>query len=297
MASTRRKPKPSSQETSIHFVYMTNPHDGGVIGGRKGAKSHAARFAHARARHQRILEYQREKEKSLGQILPTETGDASEHRPDLAVSFEDVKQSRGGTRDPLVVQFTRANNNLASVRKSIFASFGTDIKSAEHFLLTYFMRVIIPSGKRHCIHTTTTNVWNSWMYQELMPLALMTPGLLCAILLLTCRNLSREQGNPRYAQLAIVYKLACLRSLNKILESAERLVNDATIAQVLYLAADEFALDDRKASKHHIMAAQKMTEMKGGPEKLGMNGFLAALVETFTCAERFKDIHECRFEI
>lgn len=36
-------------------------------------------------------------------------------------------------------------------------------------------------------------------------------------------------------------------------------------------------------------AAKRMVDMKGGNDKLGLNGFLSALVDTLTCAVALRD--------
>jgi hypothetical protein len=43
-------------------------------------------------------------------------------------------------------------------------------------------------------------------------------------------------------------------------------------------------IGDRSTSRQHMDAAKRMVDMKGGNDKLGLNGFLSALVDTLTCA-------------
>lgn len=77
------------------------------------------------------------------------------------------------------------------------------------------------------------------MLTELIPLALSNSGLLSAILLSACRSLFKQQQNNYYVELAIFYKLACLRSMSELLAAQNRQVGDSVIAQASLLAADE----------------------------------------------------------
>ncbi|KAH0490842.1 hypothetical protein TgHK011_002293 [Trichoderma gracile] len=101
----------------------------------------------------------------------------------------------------------------------------------------------------------------------------------------TQQFLIHHYGNIRYVQLATYYKLVCLRSMSEMLAVQNPLLNDSAIAQL--------NLGDRDVSRQHIEAANRMVAMQGGSAMLGMNGFLAAIVDTLTCALARRDPMSC----
>ncbi|KAL7805610.1 hypothetical protein V8C26DRAFT_417630 [Trichoderma gracile] len=294
----------------VHFVYLTDPVKGSAISSHRAAKSHAARHGHARIRRQRMNEYQqqeRNKHEGGSQVPPTaatpRVSSASLSRPGLAGDSQPKSQNNGegtGTNSEIVLQFARTpqpstleHSPLSSVPKNIESLYGTRVNRTQQFLIHHYVSFVIPFGKRHCQRYTDSKVWKRFMFTELFPVALANPGLLSAILLSACRSLFEQDGNIRYVQLATYYKLVCLRSMSEMLAVQNPLLNDSAIAQVSLLAADELNLGDRDVSRKHIEAANRMVAMQGGSAMLGMNGFLAAIVDTLTCALARRDPMSC----
>ncbi|KAL6884791.1 hypothetical protein HDV57DRAFT_491285 [Trichoderma longibrachiatum] len=292
----------------VHFVYLTDPVKGSAISSHKGAKSHAARHGHARIRRQRMNGYQKEWKKHEGgsQVLSVATADtvssASLDHPDLvgdSHSRQKVSGGSMGTSREIVLQFTRSSepslepSPLSSVSNNIYSLHGTRVNWTQQFLIHHYVSFVIPFGKRHCQRYTDSSVWKRFMFTELFPVALANPGLLSAILLAACRSLFEQDKNSRYVQLATYYKLVCLRSMSELLADQTTRVGDSAIAQASLLAADELNLGDRDVSMQHIEAANRMVAMQGGSAMLGMNGFLAAIVDTLTCALARRDPMSC----
>jgi hypothetical protein len=115
----------------------------------------------------------------------------------------------------------------------------TGFESITQTNIILVVNVVIPFGKRHCTRYTASEEWKYHMFTELVPVALSSPALLDGVLLSACRHLSDAVKNPQYMQLALMYKLACIRSLNQILLGQGTPVNDATITLAIFLAADE----------------------------------------------------------
>ncbi|PTB66111.1 hypothetical protein BBK36DRAFT_1118811 [Trichoderma citrinoviride] len=289
----------------VHFVYLTDPVKGSAISSHKAAKSHAARHGHARIRRQRMNEHQHERNKHEGgsQTLPIAATDsvssASISRSGLAEDSNASSRGNGGgtgTNREIILHFPRVSqpsiletSPFTSVSKNIYSLYGTRVNSTQQFLIHHYVSVVIPFGKRHCQKYTDSKVWKRFMFTELFPVALANPGLLSAILLAACRSLFEQDKNSRYVQLATYYKLVCLRSMSELLAIQNLHVGDSTIAQASLLAADELNLGDREVSRQHIEAANRMVAMQGGSAMLGMNGFLAAIVDTLTCALARRD--------
>lgn len=49
------------------------------------------------------------------------------------------------------------------------------------------------------------------------------------------------------------------------------------------------AVGDREASRNHVSGAVKMVELNGGPQTLGLNGFLGFLLDKFLHSEGLFD--------
>ncbi len=71
-------------------------------------------------------------------------------------------------------------------------------------------------------------------------LSLTDMGLLCSILLASCRYLCVAQHQePKFMRLALRYKLASVRQLSAAITEEASSFNDSTVANVLALAIDE----------------------------------------------------------
>ncbi|EHK50743.1 uncharacterized protein TrAtP1_005180 [Trichoderma atroviride] len=293
------------QKQSIHFIYLTDPTKDSAISSHRAAKSHAARHGHARVRRQRMNDFHQKKDKREGDNqAPHASASGSDstvsvRRAGPAEASSSSHHANEGGREiilypprpsqPLVLETTP----VSSLPKNLYSVHGLEFNKTEQYLLHHYVTWVIPFGKRHCRKYTNSDVWKRFMLRELIPLALSNPGLLTAILLAACRSLFKQDQNNYYVELATFYKLACLRSMSQQLAAEDRRVGDPEIAQAALLAADELNIGDRSTSKQHMDAAKRMVDMKGGNDKLGLNGFLSALVDTLTCAIALQNPIDC----
>lgn len=79
-----------------------------------------------------------------------------------------------------------------------------------------------------------------------LPFVITDTGLLAAIFLSSCRNLAlhgcQAEANHDYSQIATMYKLECIRSVNAAIAAERPIINETIIAITLLLCADEVSL-------------------------------------------------------
>jgi hypothetical protein len=79
-----------------------------------------------------------------------------------------------------------------------------------------------------------------------LPFVVTDSGLLAGIFLSSCRNLAlrghQAQANYDYSQIATMYKLECIRSVNAAIAAEGLIISETTIAKTLLLCADEVSL-------------------------------------------------------
>ncbi|KAJ5976928.1 hypothetical protein N7501_000270 [Penicillium viridicatum] len=93
---------------------------------------------------------------------------------------------------------------------------------------------------------------------------------------------SNQEMKYEFTKHAMHYKVACVQSLGaSITAEQSSAFTDSTLAQVLTLALDELALGDFAMARNHIWGATRMVAVNGGPETLGLDGFLELLFRKF----------------
>lgn len=110
-------------------------------------------------------------------------------------------------------------------------------------------------------------------------------------MLYACRSLYILTSDQRYYELALQYKLDCLRLLQEAISTStmDATIIDAIIPRALQLASDELALGDVSTCKSHMDAVVRMVVLKGGMEKIdSMHGFLRQMVSVFACSEQLQ---------
>jgi hypothetical protein len=101
--------------------------------------------------------------------------------------------------------------------------------------------------------------------------------LLLQIALYTSACFLNETGHvPR--QLVMVHKGRAIAMLNEHLRSDTFYTSDAAIAAVVQLAIDEWYWGDTQDLRAHLRGMREMVRIRGGLNRLGMNGLLAKLV-------------------
>ncbi|UKZ48089.1 hypothetical protein TrVGV298_002325 [Trichoderma virens] len=127
------------------------------------------------------------------------------------------------------------------------------------------------------------------MIDEWIRLGLSDLGFLSGIFLTASRYLSvfHQPHQPHHHQLftehATQYKLVCLKTLNEAISSStlQGPFSDPVIAETMILALDEISLGDFETSRRHMKGALRMVELNGGPQTLGLNGFLEMVLHKF----------------
>lgn len=102
------------------------------------------------------------------------------------------------------------------------------------------MTVIIPKMSACDMFRGPEN-YRSLLVEEWARLALTDVGFLNGILLAACRHMSLN-NHPQhrfYMQLAIRFKLVCLRSLSATISAGPSSIKESSIANVIELASDE----------------------------------------------------------
>jgi hypothetical protein len=143
------------------------------------------------------------------------------------------------------------------------------------------------------------------MVSRWIPLALTDVGLLAAVFLAACRhltgkystaaefNISSTHEQVHYGHLAARYNIECTQILRTVISKNDAFC-DATIAGCLMLGYDEvwelrqelfpstrprlidikLGQSNVEMSVNHLSGAMKMVALNGGPQTLGMEGFI-----------------------
>ncbi|RAH53642.1 hypothetical protein BO85DRAFT_523329 [Aspergillus piperis CBS 112811] len=217
-------------------------------------RSHAARSAHARVRHRRMMEYQAQKRGRIDTrdgVISSCTGFPSSARLEIATV-------------------------LSSDRRDPFQSFARGLTSLEQFLFDHYVNVVIPLMR--CNESAI--FFAQRMIRLWVPTAITESSLLDIILLAACRHLSiaYRQGSQQqqriFQQLTFQYKSQSLYALRHAISAEMPLLSDSTVAKAIMLAYDELYVRDTKMLKHHVDAAVEMVTLKGGPQTLGLDGLM-----------------------
>lgn len=150
------------------------------------------------------------------------------------------------------------------------------------------------------------------MAKEWVRLALGNAGFLNGIFLSSSRHLSKIcqqlQQQQQFTNLAIRYKLVCVRALSDAISSGAKTMtfSDSVVAETMVLAFDEvsvqridsnnelgafpivnsefslqISLGDLAMSRRHVQGAVRMVELNGGSQTLGLNGFLEMVLHKY----------------
>ncbi|KAK4447828.1 hypothetical protein QBC34DRAFT_486082 [Podospora aff. communis PSN243] len=267
----------------IRFVHVDRPAKPDQKQARE-IRSHAARETHARARRLRVIAH-------LG--LPDPRQD-----PPLAPTIP------GSTQQ----EIAKENKNIAdpksllpASRKDPFAAFVRSLEPVEHFLLDHcmsYVRVVIPLSSATCTafkDAIEGAYYGRRMVADWVPFALADVGLLSGMFLAACRDLSLSD-HPRkgvFYTMALQYKLSCLRALKSAISADPSAPDDAAVAKVIALVADEIALGNKETSQNHVLGAMKMVDLRGGPQNLGLNGLLDFVLQRLVHDKGIFDQYQC----
>ncbi|KAL4999460.1 hypothetical protein BDV10DRAFT_164897 [Aspergillus recurvatus] len=218
---------------------------------RSLARSHAARSAHARARRLRTIQYQAQKAQEAQKEQGGEHAEAPRYVSLHALSYH--------RRDP-------------------FASSARRLGPMEQMFFDHYVTVVIPLMRCNGLDVEFyRRMTLSWI-----PLALSEDGLLDVLFLAACRHLSecylaQPQTEP-FSRMAFQYKLRLLRSLREEISAETPHFTDASVIKAIMLGYDELWARDEVTMKNHVEGAVKMVTLKGGPQTLGLDGFIERLL-------------------
>ncbi|KAL4987944.1 hypothetical protein BDW68DRAFT_159974 [Aspergillus falconensis] len=215
------------------------------------ARSHAARSAHARARRLRTIQYQAQKAQDA------------------------QRQQRGEDAETPRYWLLHA---LSYHRRDPFASSARRLRPMEEMFFDHYVTVVIPLMRCNGLDVEFyRRMTLSWI-----PLALSEDGLLDVLFLSACRHLNEcYQAQPQaapFSQMAFQYKLQLLRSLREEISAETPHFTDASVIKAIMLAYDELWVRDEVTMKNHVEGAVKMVTLKGGPQTLGLDGFIERLL-------------------
>lgn len=108
-------------------------------------------------------------------------------------------------------------------------------------LSTEDIRIVVPFETRHSQQYTDPESYKHSIATQWAPTAISDLGMLSGIFLYACRSLHILTKNHCYYELALRYKLECLRLLQEVLTSSSvtAITIDAVIPRALQLASDE----------------------------------------------------------
>lgn len=108
------------------------------------------------------------------------------------------------------------------------------------------MKYVIPESQAWCDHGDEEALFLDSVTQHWLPFVVTDSGLLAGILLSSCRAIAlngrQTQVNYDYSQIAMMYKVECIRSTNTAIAEERTSISETTIAKALMLCADEVSL-------------------------------------------------------
>ncbi|KAL7916557.1 hypothetical protein GGI35DRAFT_433432 [Trichoderma velutinum] len=169
------------------------------------------------------------------------------------------------------------------------------ITKLEHFFLDYYVKAVIPESRDWCDHGEGELPFFESATQYWLPFIVSDAGLLAGIMLSACRNLVlHERQGPvdcDYAQVATMYKVECIRSINADIATEQCSISNASIAKALMLCSDEALCKNQAASFQHYEGMRQMIQLKGGLPSLGVEGFLSRAFRGCNVYEYFDKLH------
>lgn len=246
----------------IHFVNLSHPAELVSAESRRGAHAHAARTAHARRDRFRIVKYPASVK---GQKIGKEQGSTKKNHKPTKSSSMGSKVAYDASSLPSL------RTALSSSRRDPFDSLARSFSESQYFLLdhcwfllsTLFLfffldwrliltllldtQMVIPDQSVNCNRLLSPEKYCQLMKEELTRLLVTRDDSLDSLFLIACRHLTetkseRPEEKGHYVQLALQYKVSCLKSLNKsISQEIEKasMISDSTFATAMMLASDE----------------------------------------------------------
>ncbi|KAI2705214.1 transcriptional regulator family: Fungal Specific TF [Penicillium roqueforti] len=255
----------SRTRSEIQFIHSSKPGVPEVASAemRRRVHSHAARSAHAKKRRQRVIEYH---------AIKTISGSEDESLPFSTAAAEIA-----------ISVITSPLGFLGSHRRDPFASFARSLNSNEDFLLDYYMANVVPCSTSQRSQISHPESCTQHLNKHFVQLAATNASSLNGLFLVSCRHLSQylPHNGPYFVQLALQYKIACVRSLREAISSSEihSPISDSTLALPLFLAHDEILVGDGPSTKIHVQGAIQMARHNRALDKTDCSAFPYDLIQ------------------
>ncbi|KAL1858999.1 hypothetical protein VTK73DRAFT_7717 [Phialemonium thermophilum] len=290
---------------ALHFINLSHPTDAKSTDRRQQARSFAARSAHARRRALRMLEHQAQMERDPCPVLYEEDEAQRDGR------FLEAQSSNidSGIFPPIAIRSAvkvpqedalyvpSPLGPLSADRRDPFASLACPLRPLEQFLLDHYVTSVIPYLNAHCktsavfIHDGR-RVLLSWTR-----IAIENPDLIRGLLLQACRHMCAvEHQQEKYSQLAIRYKLACIRALSAAIASEPVRPDGSALSLALALAFDEGWVGNNTTFRYHVNGAMKIAELHRSRQimNLVLEELLERFIEDITPGSPFLESHASR---
>ncbi|KAH6654922.1 hypothetical protein BKA67DRAFT_566638, partial [Truncatella angustata] len=225
--------------------------------------SHAARTAHAKARRERLVNYQALKASS---------------------NSEDGRQpfNKATTKVEIAV-ISSPISLLESYRRDPFASFARPLNPMEDFLLNYYMQNVVPCSDLQRSKINHPGDHTQHLNRQFVQLAATHASSLDGLFLVTCRHLSQCLPHEElyFIQLALQYKVSCARSLIEAISALgmRSSISDSIVTLAIFLAQDEILIGDITSTKRHLEGAIQMVKHNRALKKTKFSVFLYNLVQ------------------
>ncbi|VUC21500.1 unnamed protein product [Clonostachys rosea] len=250
----------------VQFIVVSDLSDLTSVPAKKVARKHSAREAHARERRARTAKFQARHHQS------------KYHLPDTARALPSAKKDHAEVL-PSPVDLVSAHRN------DPFDTFALPMGRKEQLLFDHYVMTVVPCLDAHCNKFMGVKDYADTMTRDWIRLAITDCGFIHGVFLSSCRHLSQSfkndpvEGEQHYMQLATEYKLACWRTVINALPAVQSTlqVDYTTVAKTMLLALDEIWMSNYGAMRWHLFGAVKLVNIAGGPEAIGMNGFLFCL--------------------
>ncbi|KAH8888977.1 hypothetical protein GQ53DRAFT_870684 [Thozetella sp. PMI_491] len=259
------------KRVALRFINASHPRDAHSAEAVKRIRSHAAKDVQASRRA----------------ALSRDRASSSHETATLLRSSSSATHSASGSLETRAGAIAAAMavgpaSWLSSARKDPFQSFARPVTETEHFLIDHYVTFVVPNSSSFCDHGNEEHVYLAGMKSHWLPLSFSDPGLLCGIFLTACRSLMQcaptEAAGGDYAQMALRYRVNCIRSTNAAVTAEGASISNATIAKVLVMCADEYLRGNLDVCGVHADAIVRMVLLKGGLMDPGIGEFLKRMV-------------------
>ncbi|KAL7938424.1 hypothetical protein V8C35DRAFT_292056 [Trichoderma chlorosporum] len=239
-----------TKRVGVEFINTAHPKDATSAAAVSSIRSHAARGVHAARRVSALPPCTESKRRGVR-----------------------VDTGRGGPQRVITWPASLGIPRLESLFQGV-----RPITNLEYFLLDYYITIVIPESRNWCDHGEGDLRFYESTRMYWLPFIVSDTGLLAGVLLSACRNLTiNDRQGPvdcDYAQVATMYKVECIRSINAAIDADRCSVSDASVAKALMLCTDEALCKNVTASLQHYDGMSRMIQLKGGMPSLGVGGFL-----------------------